>query len=99
MSREGKEIYKIAMRSIRIWPVTELTVELEEDCRSFIENILGVPTAITADLDIELTRGVSQPRWSKIHEEVVVHFSSTQQRDLVQPYVANLEKHIGKAGL
>ena len=88
-----------ATSSIRFWPVTASREGLEADCRAFIENVLTVPELVTQGLEIELTKRIDQPKCSKIHEEVLIRFQTSQQRDIVQLYAVNLAKHNGRAGL
>ena len=99
LSLSNRECYLKCQRSIRIWPVRDSPEGLKMNCRSLLEDVLAIPREAVGSLQIECVRRIAQPRRSRVHEEVLVRFATSQQRDLVQSYANNLAQHNGKAGI
>ena len=85
-------------RSVRLWPVSSRS-DLEEAVRHFLVSVLRVPADTANNLPIELVKKQDQMRRSKIHDEVLVRFTTSQARDVVQSYAVNLSEAGGTAGL
>ena len=60
---------------------------------------LKMPTDIIDSLTIAKVTKLSQPRRSKIKEEVLVTLQSSHQRDTVQSFASNLAAAQGQAGM
>ena len=60
---------------------------------------LDMPDNIVNNLTIETAAKQSHSRRSKIQDEVLIRFGSSQDRDIVQSYAVNLSTSKGKAGL
>lgn len=99
MQAEREMQYLLARRSVRIWPISEVN-ELERSVRTFFKRYLKIPPTVADNIDIELAKRQEQPRRSKtVHKEVLVRFSTSQSRDVVQSYAVNLSEAKGAAGL
>ena len=90
--------YLLSRRSVRLWPIPA-GINLEEQVRQFFYTILSIPEAVSKTIGIDSVQRMVQPRRSKITGEVLVRFTSTQDRDTVQSYAPNLAGIEGKAGL
>ena len=90
--------FLLSRRSIRMWPVTGGGSH-EAGARMFMISALKVPEHIANTVEIEKTMKIEQPRRSKIQDEILVRFSRTQSRDVIQSYAVNLAGANGGAGI
>lgn len=90
----------LSRRSMRIWPVIGVAADsLGKGAITFFKNVLKVPEDVLGGIVIEKVQPVSQPRRSKIHNEVLVRLANSHQRDVIQSYAFNLAAVQGKAGI
>lgn len=98
LNAENDRAFLRSRRSVRMWPVQE-EAGMEKGVRAFLTSYLDMPVEVVEGLTIEKIEKQSQARRSKIQAEVLVMLETSQQRDVIQPYVANLAKVQGKAGI
>ena len=92
--------YFRARRSIKIWPVIrEEGEELEMAVRRFFAIKMGVPPAMARDVNIDTLRHISQPKKSRVQNEILVTFAEQEERDNIHSYANGLAKSGGAAGL
>ena len=96
-SGSNEQSFLLCRRSMRLWPVANTS--LEQGVQTFLKNTLKIPDAVVSGLEIEKIERVSQTRRSKIVDEVLVRFGTSQQRDVVQSYASNLAEVQGNAGI
>ena len=99
LTADERDAYMKCRRSLRMWPIQGNRDVLAQEVRKFTAHYLAMSEQLVANLKFEKIWAVDQPRRSKITDEVVVQFQSTQQRDIVQSHANNLSKHTGKAGI
>ena len=60
---------------------------------------LKIPASTIENMNFEKIEKINQLRRSKIHGEVLVRFPTSQGRDVIQSYAANLAECQGKGGI
>ena len=85
-------------RSVRLWPIRG-GAGLEQAVKDFLRKCLCMPQDIIEGLTFEKVEKQSQSRRSKIQDEVLVMLETSQQRDVIQSYAANLAAVQSKAGM
>ena len=99
-TRKLEEIkYNEARRSMRMWPVPEGNETAEKAARDFMCNVLEIPRITVARIRIDFVRRVSSSRRSRVEDEVLVRFTDSDDRDVVQSFAPSLAKQGGKAGV
>ena len=87
--------YMKARRSIRMWPVRD-SPDLTLAVRHFMTTILEIPRTVAEGIVIEEVIPQQQPRRSRITDEILVRFQSSNDRDIVQSYASKqFEAHAG----
>ena len=94
---KNEQSFLICRRSIRMWPV-EKVHGTDKAVDEFLRKVL-IPETVMEGLTVEKIEPISQPRRSKVVNEVTVRFATSQQRDAVQSYAYNLAQVQGKAGI
>ena len=64
-----------------------------------MSKFLSMPDQAVQNAGIEHVERLQQPRRSKIEDEVLVRFRTSQTRDIVQSYAISLAQSAGRAGL
>ena len=99
IDRIEKRDFIESRKSIKMWPVKGEGDELMPACRHFLKTALAVPVDIADSIEVASIRKIGQARRSKIKDEVLVKFSTIEDRDLIQSYASNLSRLNGEAGI
>ena len=91
--------YLLCRRSMRLWPVRDTGGGLKAAAKMFFEETLEVEGQAVNRLGIEAVTPTQVLPRSKIKHEVLVHFFTADERDMVYSHAKNLAKHQGKAGV
>ena len=91
--------YLLCRRAIRMWPVVDTGGGIKSAAKTFMKEILDMENQAIARIGIEAANTTQQLPRSKIKDEVLVHFHTAEDRDLVYAHARNLAAHQGKAGI
>ena len=91
--------YLLCRRSMRMWPVTDTGGGLKAAARTFMREVLEMDTEIVNRTTIEAATTTQQLPRSKIKDEILVNFYTSDERDQVYAHAKNLAKQEGKAGI
>ena len=72
--------------------------QIRQSLEQFVAEKLKIPTGDLCNSDINYVRRTKSGRKSKVKDEVVVSFTSTAARDLVQSHARNLAEYVGEDG-
>ena len=88
-----------ARRCLRFFPIIGKTEnQMRTSLDKFFSEKLKIPTGDLSNDDINFIRRTRATKRSKIQDEVLVSFTSTAARDLVQSHAKNISSWIGEDG-
>ena len=95
---ERERCFLRARRSTRLWPVDKNGNNID-NCRRFLVDWPAVPQATADGIDIEEAYFVDQVKRSRVENEAVVVFSTSETKDMVRPMRRDWLQAGGKAGM
>ena len=82
-----------------MWPVVDSGGGLKATAKMYMSEILDIEAHVINRIAIETASATQSLPRSKVKDEILVHFHTIEDRDLVYSHARNLAKHTGKAGI
>ena len=91
--------FLLCRRSVRMWPVKDTGGGLKAAAKIFMKEFLSMDDHRINRIVIEAVSPTQQLPRSKIKDEILVNFDTSDDRDMVYAHAKHLADHAGKAGI